>query len=149
MDSSIILARLCQCALPSTTCFLRLILDSTESTSQTASRLVQPFLHSSCQIVPILCNRPPLPLKTAPSHGGSGHPCIIQWVYTSPQPKRHLDPFSGFLQSSLSWETDRQSDQWTNHATLLVTTGCIYVHSTAMQLYNEKRAAEKSITFIC
>jgi len=43
------------------------------SASQTASRLVQPFLNRSRQTVPILCNGPPLsPRKIVPSHRGSG-----------------------------------------------------------------------------
>jgi len=44
---------------------------------QTASRSVQPFLHSSLQNVPILYHGPPLPLKIVLSHGGSGPPCPI------------------------------------------------------------------------
>jgi len=34
-----------------------------ESTSQTASQLLQPFLHSSQHSVPMLCNGPPFPSK--------------------------------------------------------------------------------------
>jgi len=49
---------------------------SLESSTQTASRLVQPFLHSSRQRVIVLYSGPPLPppLKIATSHGGSGPP---------------------------------------------------------------------------
>ena len=46
-----------------------------KSKSQTASRSVQPFLHSSRQGVAILCNGPPLfPLKLVRSHGASEPP---------------------------------------------------------------------------
>jgi len=39
-----------------------------ESSTQTASRSVQPFLYSSSQTVPILYNGPPLPLIIVPSY---------------------------------------------------------------------------------
>jgi len=42
------------------------------SSVQTASRTVQPFLHSSLHSVPILYNGPSIPLKIGPSNGGSG-----------------------------------------------------------------------------
>jgi len=47
---------------------------NTESKSQTASQLVQPYFHSSRQRVAmaILYNGPPFPVKIAPSHGESG-----------------------------------------------------------------------------
>jgi len=41
-----------------------------ESTTQTANRSVQPFLHSSRHKVPILYNGRPFPQKIAPSRGG-------------------------------------------------------------------------------
>jgi len=48
---------------------------SSEPTTQTASRLVQPFLHSSPQCVSALYNGPLLPrLKIAPFVGGFGPP---------------------------------------------------------------------------
>ena len=40
-----------------------------ESSTQTTSRSVQPFLHSSQQRVPVLYDRPYFPLKIAHSHG--------------------------------------------------------------------------------
>jgi len=40
-----------------------------ESTTQTASRSVQPFLHCSPQSVFILYNGPPFPFRIAPSYG--------------------------------------------------------------------------------
>jgi len=45
-----------------------------ESTTQTAYRSVETFLHSSRQNVPVLYNGLPLPLKLAPSHTGSAPP---------------------------------------------------------------------------
>ena len=53
---------------PPNTC----LLGYTESTTQTASRSVQPFLHSSRQSVSILYNRRLFNLKIAPSHGRPG-----------------------------------------------------------------------------
>jgi len=32
---------------------------------------------------------------------------MVPWTHPSPQPKRHLDRFSRFLESSLVWHTDR------------------------------------------
>jgi len=52
-----------------------------QSISQTASRLVQPFLHSSRQKVSILCNRQPLSLSTLPLFRGSGS-CLIHFPWT-------------------------------------------------------------------
>jgi len=43
-----------------------------ESKSQTASRLVQPLMHSSRQRVTIFTMGRPFPLQTAPFHGESG-----------------------------------------------------------------------------
>jgi len=73
-----------------------------ESKSQTASRSVQPFMHSSRQTVPIpvLYNERPFPLKLAPSHGEIWTPSnTIPWAHPSSQPKRHLDRFSRFYSS--------------------------------------------------
>jgi len=66
----------------SNACFL----SPSESTTQTPSRSVQPFLHSTRQSVSILYNGPPLPLKIAPSHGASGrHTLYNFWAHPSPQ----------------------------------------------------------------
>jgi len=51
---------------PRNTCFL----GQPKSESQMTSRLVQLFLHSSRQNIPVLYNGLPFPLKIAPSHGG-------------------------------------------------------------------------------
>jgi len=95
MDGSIVFARWRQRAPLSNVRFL----DKPKSTLQTASRSVQPFLHSPQQKVPILYNGPPSlpPLKIALVHGGSGH---AFWPHPTQHPKWHLDQFSRFLHSS-------------------------------------------------
>jgi len=90
-------------------------LGPSESSTQTASRSVQPFLHSSRQSVHIFYNGRPLPLKIAPFRGISGPPS-----YTSAS--RSIRPF---LQGSLLWQTDRQTVRPTDHATRSVTIGGI------------------------
>ena len=80
-----------------------------ESTTQTAFRSVQPFLHSSRQNVPILYIGTPLsPFKIDPSHGGFGPPSkyMVPWVHPSPQLRRHLDRFSRFCRAH---DRDRQT----------------------------------------
>jgi len=87
-----------------------------ESTSKTASRLVQPFLHSSLQSVPTLqwvATTSKLPLPLQESGTPSAHP--------SRQPKRHLDWLSHF-----TTVTERQDDSPINH----YNRGHIYVPST-------------------
>jgi len=72
-------------------------LGSLDSSSQTLSRSVQPFMHISPQTVPIglLYNGPPS-TKIAPSHGRSGQ-YTVPWAHVSPaQPKHHLDRFTRF-----------------------------------------------------
>ena len=66
---------------PDNTCFIR---PSRESTSQTASRSVQPFLHSSAQRVPILYNGRPLCASKLPLRMD---PNLTQWFLgpTSPE----------------------------------------------------------------
>jgi len=72
-----------------------------ESSTQTASRTVQPFLHRRLQSVPILYNGTPLPpLKIAPFHGDLDlHLIMVLCAHPSPQPKRHLDRFSRFCRA--------------------------------------------------
>jgi len=53
-------------------------LDQSESKSQTASRLVQPFLPSSRQRVCILYNRPPLPPQNCPFAWADLDPHLIR-----------------------------------------------------------------------
>ena len=56
---------------------------------------------------------------------------------------RSLEPF---LQGSLLWQTDRQTDR--HHATQLVTIGCSYVWSIAMRPNNYKITVKQK-QFIC
>jgi len=100
--------------------------------TQMAYWLVQLFLHSSPQSVPILYNGPlPSPLKIAPSHGGSG-PHLIHGSLSPPEPttqiaSRSIQPF---LQGSQLWQTDRQTDygwaQWYTYALIwaVLTVNC-------------------------
>jgi len=98
-----------------------------ESKSQTASRSVQPFLHSSQQKVAILCNRPLSPFKLPLLMGDlDPHLMLGSLVNTNPQAKRHLDRFSRFCRYHCC---NRQTDRPTNHATRSVTIGPIYVHN--------------------
>ena len=69
-----------------------------ESTTQMASRLVRPFLHSSWQNVA----RHVRSLKIAPSHWGSVPSNTIPLAHLSPKPKRHLDWFSRFFTAHCS-----------------------------------------------
>jgi len=70
MDGSVVFAR--QVAPMCTPIYNTCSLDPQESTSQTPSRSVQPFLHSSRQRVPILSNVPPFPPQNRPFARGSG-----------------------------------------------------------------------------
>jgi len=65
MEDSVVFTSWRQCA----THLTHASLGSPESSNQIASRSVQPFLHSSRNIVPILHNGPLSPLKTAASYG--------------------------------------------------------------------------------
>jgi len=55
-----------------------------ESTTQTTSRLVQPFFHSSRQKVPILYNAPALPPQNCPCAWGSGLPSNTCFLRPTP-----------------------------------------------------------------
>jgi len=61
---------------------------------------------------------------------------MVPWAHLSSQPERHLDWFSCFL-AELTIVTDRPTD----HATLAVTTGRIYEHSTVMRPKKGNRTA--------
>jgi len=68
---------------------------------------------------------------------------MVPWAQPSPQPKRHLDPFSNF--AGLTSETDRQTDGPIDYATWSVTIGRIYVRSTAMRpIEDENNTSEKT-----
>ena len=95
------------------------------STSQMASQLVQPFLHSTWQRVPILYNRSPLlPLKIAPLRGDL-NPHLIHGSLGLPKSISQMASWSvePFLDSSRSWQTDKLTD----HDTPSVTKGRMYV----------------------
>jgi len=62
-----------------------------------------------------------LSLTIVPSHGGSGP--MVPWTNRSPEPKRHLYRFSHF--AWLISVTDRPTD----HTTLSVTLGHVYVRT--------------------
>jgi len=70
------------------------------------------FCTGDCRVSLYFTMGCPFPLlKNAPSHGiwlpiYYMVPCT---AHPSPQPKRHLDRFSHFLQGSLAWQTDRQT----------------------------------------
>ena len=86
-----------------------------EPITQTAAGSVEPFLHRSPQTVPVLYNRPPLPLKITALQGGSGPPsntCFLGPPKSSTQTASRL--FQPFLQCSvLTSVTDRQTDRQT------------------------------------
>jgi len=73
----------------------------------------------------------PIPLKIARSHGGLGSH-LIHGSSGPPESSTQTASWSiqQFLQGSLLWQTDRQTD---HHATRSVTIGRIYVRSTAMR----------------
>ena len=113
-------------------------LGPSEPITWTASRSVQPFLHSSLQGVPILYNGPRFLLKIAASHGGSGYPSST-WFFG---PTWVLNPnvisISSVIFAGLTTVTDRLTDRHTDHTTRSVTLGCIYICSTAMWPKNNK-----------
>ena len=130
MDGSVVFARLRQCVTR-----LTHSLGPPESESKTASRSVQPFLHSSPQSVPILYSG--IPLKIAPSHWGCGPPSNT-WF---PGPTRVLIQngisIGSAVIAGLTTVTDRQTDRPTDRATRPATIGRIYLRSTAMRPNND------------
>jgi len=102
-----------------------------ESITQTASRSVQPFLHSSRQTVHILYNGRPFP-KNCPFPWRT-RSTPNTWFLGPIQCKQHLDWFSHF--AWLTTVTYRPTD----HTTLSVTTCCIYIRSTAMWPNNKHK----------
>jgi len=122
MCLSIIFNRLCQCALPighiGTTwrirlnlCFLRPT-QVHKTTTQTTNRLVQPFLHSSWQKVPIIYNKCPFPPKLPLPMARSG-PQVIHGSVGPPESSTQTASRSDqlFLHGSLVRQTDRQTDR--------------------------------------
>jgi len=101
-----------------------------KSTTQTANRSLQKFLHRCLQSVPILHNGRPFPPKVPLPIGGSGthliHGFLCPHTSSIQTASRLIQPF---LQASLVWQTDRQTD----HAIQSVTIGHIDMRSTPMQ----------------
>jgi len=106
-----------------------------KSSTQTTSRSLQLFLHTLPQSVRILYNKLPIPLKTAPSHGGSVPPSNT-WFPGSTQV---LNPNSISIGIAVFAGLTNVTDRQTDHATRSVTIGRIYVHSTAMRPNNSKQ----------
>jgi len=69
-----------------------------ESSTQTASQLVQPFLHRLCTACLYFTMECPFPPSKLPLLMGDLDP-MVPWVYPSPQPKRHLDQCSHFCRA--------------------------------------------------
>ena len=90
-----------------------------ESSTQMASRSVQPFLHIQPRSIPILDNGTPLPLSKFP---------MLPWahLFSAQMASRSVWPF---LQGLLVWQTDQQTDRQTqrlkDYTTRSVTTDCI------------------------
>jgi len=115
---------------PSNTCFQ----GPPESTRRTASRSVQPFLHSSLQRVAIVYNGTPLyPLTQVniASLNERSEPPSSTWFLgaTRVHSPHGISISSAVFQGLRSWQT-RQTDRQTDHATRSVT---LYVRSTAMR----------------
>jgi len=87
-------ATLCQCALVSNACFL----GKPESTTQTASRSVQLFLHSSRSTVPICYNGRPFCAQNCHFSRGIWSPIlhVVSWIQPTQYRKRHLVRFGRF-----------------------------------------------------
>jgi len=89
-------------------------LGPSKPTTQTASQLVQPFLHSSLQSVPILYNRPSTPFhpQNCPFQWGSWprliHGYLGQLEFSTQRASRSVQPF---LHSSVLWQIDRLTDK--------------------------------------
>jgi len=102
-------------------------LPSSQGSTQTTCRAVQPFLHSSPQSVAILYNGLPFPLKIARSHGDVD-PHLIHGSLGPPEASTQTVSRSvqQFCRAHYT-VTDRPTDRQTMHATWSVTTGRIYV----------------------
>jgi len=104
-----------------------------ESSTQIASRLLQPFLHSSMQCIPILCSGTPLP----PLQN-----CPFPWETWTPPNAWFCGLIQAHKQNSISVgsvdfaQLTTVRDRPTDHATRSVTIGHIYIRSMAMQRSN-------------
>ena len=71
----------------------------------------------------------PLPVEVSGPH-------LIHGSRGPPRSSTQMASRSPFLQGSLVWHTDRQTDRPTDHATRSVTIDCIYIPSTVMRPNN-------------
>ena len=128
MNGSVVFARWHYCAPH----LIHVSLVQPECKSQTTFRLVQLFLHSSQQSIPIIYSGLPLASSKLPVTMGHLDPHALAWFLGG-----SLGPLESstqtascsaqpFLQGSLVW-------QLTDHATQLAKTGYIYIHSIVMQ----------------
>jgi len=102
MDCSVVFARWRECAPPPTNASS----GPPESTSQMASRVVQPYVHSSQLRVPILYSGHPFSTSKLPLRVGDLY--RFPTAHLRPQPKRHLNRFC-FCRAHLTTVTDRQT----------------------------------------
>jgi len=86
--------------------------DPRESSTRTASRLVQPFLHRSPQSVPILYNGRSLPPQNCPFPWGSG---LVPWAHQVRNPNGTSIRSAVFVE--LTSVTDKPTNRPTDHAT--------------------------------
>jgi len=117
-------------------------LGPSQSITQTASRSVQPFLHSSWHSLAILYNGPPFLPYNYPFPWGIWTPSntlllgsilghnpngisIGSVIFAQMTPEC---PYT--LQRAVPWQTDQQTDKSTDHATPSLTIGHMYVRST-------------------
>ena len=101
----------------------------------TASRSVQPFLHSSRQSIPIFPNGPHFPSQNCPFPQGIWTHLIYGSLWP---PVSSTQVASGsaelFSQGSLLWQSDRLTERPTDHSVRSVTVGHIYEHSMPCSL---------------
>ena len=109
-----------------------------ESSNQTASRLVQPFLHTSPQSVPF-------PSIIAPYHWGSGPHLMCGFLG---QPESSTQTASRSVEPFL--QRTHYCDRPTDNATRLVTVGHIYVHGAMRpNKFNKHLLRELSFDHSC
>jgi len=109
-----------------------------EPVTQTVSPSVQPFLYTNDRRVSLYFTMGYPPPSKLPLPVGDVDPDLMHGSLGPPKSSTQTASrlFQLFLQSSLMWQTGRQTDRPTDHATRSVTMGCIYVRSTAMRPNN-------------
>ena len=96
----------------------------------------RPHRRRTRTVFPILYNGPPLPPQNCLSRGGSGRPSKTCFLGLSQVHDPNGTSISSAVSAGLTSVTDRPTDIQTDHATPSVTTGHIYVRSTAMRPNN-------------